>query len=256
MRDIGNANILSLVGGRVKRLRVERRLTARALAERAGLSLRTVAQLESGRANIALGRLASVARALEVALVDLVADPPAPTGPRAAIALLGLRGAGKSTVGPGVAEALGLPFVELDQEIEEAAGLSLTEIFSLHGEPYYRRLEAQCVRALFSNGRASVVAMPGGVVHNDEAFGAVRRFCTTVWLKAGPEDHMRRVLRQGDRRPMANRPNAMAELRLLLAAREPLYAQAEITLDTSRYDRRGTVRALLAALLRAGWATR
>ncbi|MCO5167319.1 MAG: helix-turn-helix domain-containing protein [Planctomycetes bacterium] len=283
-------DLLARLAARVRQLRKERGLTARALAEQAGLSLRFVAQLEAGQANIAVLRLEAVARALGVSAAALVADAPA-TGAgggvggartrldallagrapeelercvdaveaalgqarRRGVALLGLRGAGKSTLGPRLAAALGVPFVELDDRIEEAAGLSLTELFALHGEAYYRRLEMQVLSALLAGGRPFVVALGGGIVQNDEAFRLARAHCTTVWLRARPEDHMQRVLAQGDRRPMAGRDDAMAELEAILAAREPLYRQAELTVDTSHHGER-TLDALLRAVDRAGWA--
>jgi XRE family aerobic/anaerobic benzoate catabolism transcriptional regulator len=240
--------LLERIGARVRQARTERRLTLRELSGTSGVSQRFLSQLEAGEANIAIGRLAAVAHALDVPLADLVkeADENRPL----AIALLGLRGAGKSTIGPRLARALKVPFIELDEKIEEAAGLGLAEIFALHGEAYYRRLEEQCLAALLANGGGSVIALPGGIVSSEGAFELARRHCTTVWLKARPEDHMRRVLAQGDRRPMADRPNAMAELKAILAARGPSYAQADITIDTSRHDRAGAVRSLLTELER------
>ncbi len=149
------------------------------------------------------------------------------------MALLGIRGAGKSTVGPRLAEALELPFVELDERIEAAAGLSLADLFAIHGEPYYRRLEARCVTRLLAEREACVLALPGGIVGNEEAWELVLRGSLCAWLKASPEDHMARVLAQGDRRPMADRTDAMAELRSLIAARESLYRQADVIVETS-----------------------
>ncbi|MBX3468323.1 MAG: helix-turn-helix domain-containing protein [Planctomycetes bacterium] len=280
------SDLLARLGGRVRQLRKERGLTARALAERAGLSLRFVAQLEAGQANIAVLRLEAVARALGVSAAGLVAVAPdvdasgargrldallAGRSPdelercvaaveaalgqarRRGVALLGLRGAGKSTLGPRLAAALGIAFVELDDRIEEAAGLSLTELFALHGEGYYRRLEVQVLSSLLAAGRPFVVALGGGIVQNDEAFRLARAHCTTVWLRARPEDHMQRVLAQGDRRPIAGRDDAMAELEAILAAREPLYRQAELTVDTSHHGGR-TFDALLRAVTRGGWS--
>ena len=236
----------------MRRARTGLGLTLRELAEASGLSLRFVSQLEAGEANIAIGRLAAVAGALGVPLSELVAEDERPQ----AIALLGLRGAGKSTAGPEVAKALGLEFVELDERIEEAAGLKLAEIFALHGEGYYRRLEGQVLAGLLADGRPRVIALPGGVVNNEDAWALARRHCTTVWLKADPEAHMDRVLLQGDRRPMANRPNAMAELRAILAAREPLYAEADVTVDTSSRGRSAVAKSILAELAARGWAAR
>ena len=218
----------------------------REVAERSGLSLRFLSQLEAGEANIAIGRLAAVAAALGVSMADLVAEESSDAGRD--VALLGLRGAGKSTIGPKVAAALGVGFVELDERIEEGAGMRVAEIFSLHGEGYYRRLERECLEGLLGDGRPSVIALSGGIVHNEEAFALARRRCATVWLKAKPEDHMQRVLDQGDRRPVANRPDAMAELRAILAARESLYGLADVTIDTSRHDVDAAAREILAAL--------
>jgi len=209
-------------------------MTMRLLADASGVSLRFLSQLEAGEANISIGRLASVARALDVSIVELVAENPRWGQKGDSVALLGLRGAGKSTIGPRVAGQLGLEFFELDERIEEAAGMPLAEIFSMHGEGYYRRLEVECLEALLARQRPSVIALSGGIVHNEEAFAAARRGCTTVWLRAKPADHMQRVIDQGDRRPVANRPDAMEELRAILAAREPLYALADVSIDTSK----------------------
>jgi XRE family aerobic/anaerobic benzoate catabolism transcriptional regulator len=243
----GEMKVIRRVGARVRQARSDRRLTMREVAERSGLSLRFLSQLEAGEANIAIGRLAAVATALGVSLADLVVE-----GPEAArgrdVALLGLRGAGKSTLGPRIAEALGARFVELDDRIEEAAGMPVAEIFSLHGEAYYRRLELACLERVFDDGRRLVIALSGGIVQNDEAFALARRRCATVWLKARPEDHMSRVLEQGDRRPVANRPDAMADLRAILAAREPLYQLADVAVDTSRSDVDEATAAVVAAL--------
>ena len=255
LMHVASPDLLERVGTRVRSLRKAQGLTARETADRAGLSLRFFSQLESGRANIAIGRLAAVAAALSVPLSRLVEEPaPGDAGApaRAAIALLGLRGAGKSTLGPRLARALGLRFVELDEAIEEAAGLSLTDVFSVHGEAYYRRLALQCLRDVLA-GKPAVIALPGGIVHDETCFQLVLSECTTAWIKARPADHMARVLEQGDRRPIAGRPNAMAELRAILAAREPLYSRAQVTVDTSRKDEAQALAALVAALEREGW---
>jgi XRE family aerobic/anaerobic benzoate catabolism transcriptional regulator len=150
------------------------------------------------------------------------------------IALLGVRGAGKSTIGAKLAARLGLRFVELDAAIEDAAGLSLAEIFELHGEAYYRRLERETLMALLAEPAGLVLATGGSLVTDRETYRLLRRRAVTVWLKARPEDHWNRVIQQGDQRPMAQHPHAMAELRALLAARERLYGEAEHVVDTSR----------------------
>ena len=226
--------IVRRVGLRVRRTRAARKLTMREVAAASGVSLRFLSQLEAGEANISIGRLASVARALGVSVVELVAENPRWGQKGDSVALLGLRGAGKSTIGPRVAGQLGLEFIELDERIEEAAGMPLAEIFSMHGEGYSPRLETESLEALLGQQRPSVIALSGGIVHNEDAFAAARRGCTTVWLRALPTDHMQRVIDQGDRRPVANRPDAMEELRAILAAREPLYSMADVTVDTSR----------------------
>jgi XRE family aerobic/anaerobic benzoate catabolism transcriptional regulator len=224
--------LLEALGLRARAARVERGWSIREVAERSGVSPRFLVQLESGRGNISVRRLADVARALHTtpsALLATSQDDDAPL----VIALLGLRGAGKTSIGKRLAKRLRVPFVELDRLVEEAADLSLSEIFSLHGEGYYRRLERDVLDTLLRERRPMVLATGGGLVASPEAYALLRRFATTVWLKAKPEDHWKRVVGQGDRRPMANHPQAMADLRGLLAAREPLYAAADLAIETS-----------------------
>lgn len=164
------------------------------------------------------------------------------------IALVGLRGAGKSTVGPRLARRLKLPFVELDQRVEQAAGMTLAELFAMHGEAYYRRLERETLMALLAEPGGVVVATGGSIVNDRETFRLLRRRAVTVWLRARPEDHWNRVVAQGDRRPMAEHPHAMEELRALLAARERHYAEAEHVVDTWRHSVDGVVDTLVAEL--------
>jgi XRE family aerobic/anaerobic benzoate catabolism transcriptional regulator len=237
------------VGIRVRARRGEAAMTAKELAQEAGLSLRFISQLESGRANIAIGRLASVAQALGVSVASLVE---AGDEQRSAIALLGLRGAGKTTLGQALSTRLGLPFVEVDERIEAAAGLDLGQIFALHGEDYYRQLEGRCLDEVLT-GPPGVVALSGGVVGNAYAWSLARDRCTTVWLRATPEDHMDRVVHQGDHRPMADRADAMQELRAILAAREPRYARSEVVIDTSAQSLESTLERLVAELEEHGW---
>ena len=149
------------------------------------------------------------------------------------IALLGLRGAGKTTVGRRLARHLHVPFVELDRRVEEAANLSLAELFSLHGEDYYRKLERDVLQSVLADDTPMVLATGGGLVTSSDTYALLKRSAITVWLRATPEDHWNRVLRQGDRRPMADHPQAMADLRALLSSREPLYSGAQHTVETS-----------------------
>jgi XRE family aerobic/anaerobic benzoate catabolism transcriptional regulator len=225
-------DLLRSLGQRARARRLERGWTLRQVAERSGVSPRFLVQLEAGRGNISVRRLADVARALEVTPASLIAMPPEPR-PDPVVALLGLRGAGKTTVGKRLARRLRVPFVELDRRIEEAANLSLAELFSLHGEDYYRRLERDVLRRVLDSEGPMVLATGGGIVTAAETYGLLRRTALTIWLRAAPEDHWNRVLRQGDRRPMADHPQAMSDLRSLLAAREPLYAAAAHTIETS-----------------------
>ena len=251
MLDRKTQKLLKTLAKRVKGARQSRGETAREVAHHAGLSLRFYSQLEKGEANIAIGRLAAVADALALSLPDLLAVE---SEPRArAIALIGLRGSGKRTVGPLLAAHFGMDFVELDGLIEAEAGLSLTEIFELHGESYYRRLEQQCINGLLDAEQPVVVALSGGIVSSGEVYGQLLRSCTTIWLKADPTDHMQRVIDQGDHRPMQDRENAMAELRAILAARSPLYGKAEIQVDTSKDSLDGVLDQLDALLTDRGW---
>jgi XRE family aerobic/anaerobic benzoate catabolism transcriptional regulator len=222
--------LLLRLGERAKRLRLDQHLTLRELAERSGVSLRFLLQIESGRANVSVKRLADLAGALGTSASALLADEePA----RPLIALLGLRGAGKTTVGKKLARRLRIPFVELDSRVEDAAGMGLREIFSLHGEDYYRRLEREALASLVREQRPMVVAAGGGIVTSPEAMQMLDRHALTVWLRAEPEEHWNRVMHQGDRRPMEDQPQAMDALRALHARREPLYARADFAVDTS-----------------------
>jgi XRE family aerobic/anaerobic benzoate catabolism transcriptional regulator len=223
-------DILATLGRRARATRAARQWTIRELAERSGVSVRFLVQLESGRANISVKRMADIAAALGVAPATLLTDDD--PGPEI-IALLGLRGAGKTTIGKRLARRLRIPFVELDRRIETAADMSLAEVFSLYGDEHYRRLEREALTAVAAERRAMVLATGGGLVAAPDSFAFLKQHATTIWLKASAEDHWNRVVSQGDRRPMADHPQAMADLRALLASREPLYATADIIIDTS-----------------------
>ncbi len=227
---MSNTRILQGLGEGVRRARRSQGRTAKDVAQSAGLSSRFYAQLEAGQANISILRLHAVAEALGV-LVSSLLGPQDATG--SVVALLGIRGAGKSTVGAALAARWEIDFIELDVRIEQRAGLSLSEIFTLYGEEYYRRMESLCLEELLESQAHAVVALSGGVVHNPDAFERIQGSCRTVWLKARPDDYMKRVLEQGDYRPVANREDAMAELKTLVAKREPLYTRADFVVDTS-----------------------
>jgi XRE family aerobic/anaerobic benzoate catabolism transcriptional regulator len=171
-----------------------------------------------------------LARALETTPDRLIRPG---TGAKRTLALVGMRGAGKSTLGPLVAEKLGWPFIEMDDLIGDASGLTLDQLFELHGEPYYRRLEHETLRRVLAREGPVVLAAAGGVVNEPSSWELLRQRTTVVWLRARPEDHWDRVVAQGDRRPMADNPAAKKELRTLLAAREKIYAQARIVVDTT-----------------------
>lgn len=223
--------ILELVGQHVRAARVARHWTIRELAEHSGVSVRFLVQLEAGRGNISVKRLADLARAFKIPTADLLNEDH-PGAPRV-VALLGLRGAGKTTIGKHVARRFHVRFVELDRRIEKAADMSLAELFSLYGEDYYRRLERETLAAVLAEKRPMVLATGGGIVASPETYALLKKSAVTVWLRADPEDHWNRVVSQGDRRPMADHPQAMADLRSILSLREPLYASAAHTVETS-----------------------
>jgi XRE family transcriptional regulator, aerobic/anaerobic benzoate catabolism transcriptional regulator len=222
--------LLTSLAARVRVLRKARGLSRVALAARSGLSVRFLARVESGHGNISVLRLAALARALDTRPDALLR--PGAEAPRT-VALVGLRGAGKSTVGPLLAARLGWTFVEMDDWITEASGLSLEELFELHGESYYRRLEHETLLSLAARPGPLVLAAAGGVVNEPSSWSLLRESATVVWLRARPEDHFSRVVGQGDRRPMADHPAAMEQLRELLRAREATYAAAHLTVDTA-----------------------
>ena len=228
-----NANpLLTRFGERLRERRQAAGLSLSELAREADVSRRYVTEAEAGRANPSLVKLAQLALALGVSLSELC-DLPLRGYRGERLALVGLRGAGKSTVGRLLAAELEAPFVELDREVEELAGLSLGERFTLHGEERFHRLEAEALEQVLRSGDRMVIAAGGSIVAAPENYDRLRKTCRTIWLKARAEEHFQRVALQGDQRPMLNRPRAMEELQDLLAEREPLYRRCEFTLDTS-----------------------
>ncbi len=242
---------LHSLGRRVRAARAARAWTLSVFAERVGLSERFLHDLEAGRGNISVANLKRVADALAVPIDRLVAEI-APESDsversRAKIALVGLRGAGKTTIGRALAKRLRAPFVELDRVVEDAAGMKLADLFATHGEPYYRRLERDVVLRLLAKRGRAVIATGGGIVNDPETWRELRDRCLTIWLEASPRDHWERVVAQGDRRPMADNPRAMTELRALLRARRPLYALAHRRVDTSRLGLDAAIDAVVSA---------
>ncbi len=246
MHYIAAVSFLETVGKSVRAAREQRGLSRKALAETSGVSERFLAQLELGDGNISLRRFAEVAHALGTTPAELLATTA--TGGARSIALLGVRGAGKSSVGAALAKKLGVAFVEADREIERAAGLPLGEIFTLHGEAYYRRVEREVLARLLAEPAQKVIATGGSIVNDPTTYAMLRARCTTVWLRARPEDHWNRVVAQGDQRPMAENPHAFAELRALLAAREKLYARADHAIATSERTLKQVVSAIAGAI--------
>jgi XRE family transcriptional regulator, aerobic/anaerobic benzoate catabolism transcriptional regulator len=256
---------VALVGERVREARERRGISRRALSELSQVSLRYLAHLEGGTGNISIALLWRVSEALDHRIEWLVGaddpwksetvhcaelfrratqeqrrrvmkilDPGDPAGLREKrICLIGLRGAGKSTLGRMLSNELSLPFLELDQEIEEISGMPVSEVMALYGQEGYRRLERDALERIVATSNQTVLAAAGGIVAEPETFSYLLRHFHTIWIKARPEDHMERVRNQGDLRPMSGNPKAMEELNSILTSRAELYSKAEATVDTT-----------------------
>jgi XRE family transcriptional regulator, aerobic/anaerobic benzoate catabolism transcriptional regulator len=234
---------LSLLGDRVRAWRGEQRMTRKALAAASGVSERYLAQLEAGEGNISVLLLRKVARAMGVPVESLVREErPA----ERCIALLGLRGAGKSTLGEKLAQSLDIPFVELDKEVEREAGAELGEVFAMYGQDAFRRFERRALERVLAQHDRAVIATGGSLVTDAGTYKLLRDRCTCVWLKASPEEHMARVIAQGDMRPFKGRSAALDEIRRLLADRDGLYGRADLVLDTSGKSARASLSQLLS----------
>ena len=278
---------LVALGERVRALRSRRGMTRKAVALAADVSERHLANLEYGVGNASTLVLLQVAGALQCSLAELLGDVStsspewllirqllerrdeatlqrvrvavgemlgagggnAARNPR--IALVGLRGAGKSTLGRRLADDLGFPFVELSREIEKFAGCTVAEIQALYGANAYRRYERRALEEAIQIYPEAVIATPGGIVSDAATFNLLLAHCTTVWLQARPEDHMKRVVAQGDLRPMGASKEAMDDLRSILAGRAAFYAKAEMKLDTSATPLESTFDALRLMVRRA-----
>lgn len=260
------SELLGLIGSRVRSLRTRRGMTRKSLVAESRVSERHLAQLEMGRGNISIALLERVARALETDLGDLVRggqgetieqilineqlrDLPrtelksalellhkryfATTGMRQRIALIGLRGAGKTTLGKMLARHRNVPFVQLAAEIERLAGMDASEIFEFSGQAGYRRLEEKALTETLADFKACVIEVGGSIVVNQDSFQLLLSSCCVVWIRALPEQHMQRVIDQGDLRPMAGNEDAMSDLKRILQEREPFYTRAHYVLDTA-----------------------
>jgi XRE family aerobic/anaerobic benzoate catabolism transcriptional regulator len=259
---------LHRLGERVRTLRNQRGMTRKALARHAKVSERYLAQLEAGLGNGSIVLLRRISRAIGLPVTQLVHEgsepsldlvllsqflerlsPPALGEARALllrhfsepsenarrrrIALIGLRGGGKSTLGRLAAERLGVPFIELDREIEKRSGATLSEIFDMFGQETFRRAEREALDEVLRRHKSFVIATSGSIVTEPGTLELLLSSCFTVWIKADPEEHMKRVMAQGDMRPMAHSARAMEDLISILRSREPLYAKAEVALSTS-----------------------
>lgn len=280
--------ILKELGKRIRAARKEQGLTRAQLAKSSGLSARFLAEVEAGRGNLALTRLANLCEALHVPLSVLISKLPSATkingnkraangevysgilsqlsqctseqlselklwlatrlqSPKRVIAMVGLRGAGKTTIGKKLAKELAWEFIELDDLIEKAAGMTLQNIFEVHGEAYFRKLEYEVLIRSLSQNEKIVLAAGGGIVTQEKTYASLQKHCLTIWLKADPKDHWNRVLHQ-DPRPITNYPNAMQQLQNLLKRRESLYAQADFTVNTSAQSVGQSVKGIMREL--------
>ncbi|MCR9213243.1 MAG: helix-turn-helix transcriptional regulator [Proteobacteria bacterium] len=256
------------LGARVRAARAQRGMTRKILAHDSGVSERYLAKLETGQGNASVLVLRQIADAMDMKMLDLISsdDVSSPerqflmqlirqlpetelgkitelvreqvaldrqSGKASRISLIGLRGAGKSTLGPLLANRLGIDFIELNEQIEREFGASLAEIFSLAGQPSFRRYERRCLANIIENQDHVVIATGGSIVADEETFSLLSRHTHMVWLQASPEEHMARVIEQGDMRPMAGSREAMEDLKQILEARKGLYSQADIHYSTS-----------------------
>lgn len=237
---------LARLGERVRAWRTERGTTRKALAAASGVSERYLAQLEAGQGNISVLLLRRIALAMGVPVEHLVREDGAPLAAR--IALIGLRGAGKSTLGEKLAQALEIPFIELDREVEKEAGTSLGEVFAMYGQDAFRRFERRALERVLNENERAVIATGGSLVTDPSSYELLLERCYCVWLKASPQEHMSRVIAQGDMRPFKGRSTALDEIRKLLADRDRLYARAPLAIDTTGKNVRQTLQELRKAL--------
>ncbi len=263
-----DSGYLHALGEHIRDLRVRRGMTRSILARDSGVSVRYLAQLEGGEGNISILRLRQVAQAMAMPLEEIIRVGPEQAAEltllkqfvsrlsstqlaeagnllrstfenrtrRQRIALVGLRGAGKSSLGKMLAAHLKIPFIELADVIEQTAGASLSEVFSLYGQAAYRRYERRSLEWLIENHESFVLSTGGSISTEPATFDQLLSSCYTVWLKASPAEHMARVVAQGDQRPMGDNREAMQDLERILIGREPMYRKADATVNTSGLD--------------------
>jgi XRE family aerobic/anaerobic benzoate catabolism transcriptional regulator len=240
-----DAAYLAQLGARVRAWRAEHAMTRRQLAAASDLSERYLAQLEAGEGNVSLLLLRRLARAMHVTVESLVREVE-PNGKP--VALLGLRGAGKSTLGARLAAELKVPFIELDREVEREAGAGLAEVFAMYGQDAFRRFERRALERVLAEHPRAVIATGGSLVNDPGTYELLLERCRCIWLKASPEEHMQRVIAQGDMRPFKGRSAALDEIRNLLADRDRLYRRADATVDTSGKTARQSLAELKKAI--------
>jgi XRE family aerobic/anaerobic benzoate catabolism transcriptional regulator len=281
----GSAAVIARLAARVRDLRKARSMPRRVLSEKSGVSPRYLAQLEAGHGNISIALLHRIAEALDVRLDMLLADGDpvgrdvdriaqlygqasddvqrqvrsvlAPQNPGVLrahrICLVGLRGAGKSTLGRKAGAALGLPFVELNAQIELETGMPLSEVMALYGQDGYRALEADAVNTVVRQHDRMILAVAGGLVAEPTTYAQVLERFHTIWIRTSPAEYMQRVRAQGDERPMQGNPRAMDQLKSLLAIRTPLYEKAQARVDTSNNTIPTSLNDLMKEIVRHGF---
>lgn len=274
---------LKSLGDRVRQVRARRGMTRKQLARDSGVSERYLAEIESGKGNISVLVLRQLAEALNLPVDVLLyegAEPPVelvhtveflrrlslddlkiarqmllhqfggvdPAARHRRIALIGLRGAGKSTLGAALAQRLEMPFLELDRLIEQVSGLTLDLIFDFHGQAGFREFERKCLEEVLQRNPCFVLATGGSLVSEPGTFERLLSSCFTVWVRTSPEEHMQRVIAQGDMRPMSNNRDAMSDLQRILAEREVLYSKADIQVDTAGHSVEESLQMLIQSL--------
>jgi XRE family aerobic/anaerobic benzoate catabolism transcriptional regulator len=272
-----NDDSLAILGERLRRLRTDLGLSQKRLCEEAGVSKRFLIQLEAGESNVSIIRLSDVARALDCSLVTLlrglsakrdlldnvaVAVHEMPTAqqaefkkrfnPKSKVALIGLRGAGKSTVGRGVSERIGCEFIELARLVESREGMSVAEMFEYHGAEWFAKASLEALRSVVREDGEAVIEVGGSMVLDAAAWDEISNNCRSVWLMASPERHIERVLAQGDTRPMAGRADPLGELRRILTERTPIYERAHLHIDTESLGVEGSISAVVDVMSRSG----